>query len=180
METATVSAKKLAPQLLLAGSLFPLRANSSVAISTHRWEPKLWHLINASSLQNFPVPLIHVYKCLRGGGRRWSQLFLVVSSARTRGSGHKVEQKRLRLSIRQLFCAVAVTERWHRLPSELADSPLWRSSTATMTEAWATCSRCPWLSKVGPGVFQGHLPTSTILRSCDCIFKRQVLVQLWP
>lgn len=125
--------------------------------------------------------LSNAYKYLKGlckGSR--DMVFSEGPSARTRGSGHKVEQKRLRLSIRQLFCAVAVTERWHRLPSELADSPLWRSSTATMTEAWATCSRCPWLSKVGPGVFQGHLPTSTILRSCDCIFKRQVLVQLWP
>jgi len=87
--------------------------------------------------------LINVHKYLREGCREDRARLFMAPSAMTRGSGHKVEQKRLRLSIRQLFCAVAVTERWHRLPSELADSPLWRSSTATMTEAWVTCSRCP-------------------------------------
>ena len=40
----------------------------------------------------------------------------MVSSARTRGDGHKVKHRAFPLSTRKHFCAVQVTEHWHRLP----------------------------------------------------------------
>ena len=45
-----------------------------------------------------------------------ARLFPEVPSASTRGHGHKLEHRRFPLNSRQHFCAVQVTEHWHRLP----------------------------------------------------------------
>ena len=53
----------------------------------------------------------------------------MVPTARTRGSEHKLEHRRLCLNIRRHSCTVQVTEQWHRQPGEVAeflslDSPM--------------------------------------------------------
>ncbi|KFQ85061.1 hypothetical protein N337_12980, partial [Phoenicopterus ruber ruber] len=38
-------------------------------------------------------------------------------------NGHKLKHRRCRLNIRNRFLTVRVTEHWHRLPREVAESP---------------------------------------------------------
>jgi len=47
----------------------------------------------------------------------------VVFSARKRGRGHNLKHRRFPLNIRKHFITVRVTEHWHRLPRETAESP---------------------------------------------------------
>lgn len=49
-------------------------------------------------------------------------LFSVMSSARTRGSRHKLRHMRFFLNTRKHFI-VHVMEHWNRLPSEVMESP---------------------------------------------------------
>ena len=63
---------------------------------------------------------ISAYNYLKGGCKEDGvRLFSVVHSARTRGSGYKMEHKRLHLNTRKHFCAVKVIEHWQRLPEKL-------------------------------------------------------------
>jgi len=62
------------------------------------------------SLQRAQGGLINVYTYLKAGCREnEGRLFSVVPSARTRGTGHKLEHGRYHLNTRQHFCVVQVT-----------------------------------------------------------------------
>ena len=50
----------------------------------------------------------------------WSQ---VVPSEKTRGSGHMLKHRRVRLNIRKHFFTVRVPEHWHRSPREAVEPP---------------------------------------------------------
>ena len=63
-------------------------------------------------------------KSLQGGCQEdGARLFPVVPSARTRGNGHKLEQRKLQLNPRKNFFPLRVTEPWPRLPREVVESP---------------------------------------------------------
>ncbi|KAK4830246.1 LOW QUALITY PROTEIN: hypothetical protein QYF61_009313 [Mycteria americana] len=66
--------------------------------------------------------IINVYNYLKGGCKEdRARLFSVVPG--TKSNGHKLKHKRFCLNIRKHFFTVRATERWHRLPREVEESP---------------------------------------------------------
>jgi len=67
----------------------------------------------------------NAYRYLQGGRQEdGARLFSVVPSYRTRGSGHKMKQRKFQLNVRKNFFPLRVTEPWNRLPrGEAVESP---------------------------------------------------------
>jgi len=62
-------------------------------------------------------------KYVQGGCQEdGARLFSVVPRDKTRGSGHKLKQRKLQLNMRKNF-PLRVTEHWNRLPREVVESP---------------------------------------------------------
>ena len=51
-----------------------------------------------------------------------SRLFLVVPSNCTRGTGHKLEQRKFHMNMMKNFFTLRVTEHWNRLPGQVVVS----------------------------------------------------------
>jgi len=67
---------------------------------------------------------MHEGRCREEG----AGLCSVVLCAKTRSNGCTLEHRMFPLTIRQHFCALWVTEHWHRLLREAMGPPSWTSS----------------------------------------------------
>jgi len=63
----------------------------------------------------------------------------VVPSARTRGNGHKLEQRKLQLNPRKNFFPLRVMEPWNRFPREAVESPSLEILKTHLDEVLSCC-----------------------------------------
>jgi len=100
----------------------------------------------------------------------------VVPSDRTRGNGHKVEQRKLQLNMRMNFFTLRVTEPWNRLPREVVESPSLeifkpRLDVVLCSLLWVTLLQ----QGFGLGDPQRSLPTPAMLGFCDSVTNYSIV-----
>ena len=71
---------------------------------------------------------------------------------RTRGSGHKLKQRKLQLKMRKNFFPLRVTEPWNRLPREAVESP---SLEIFQTRLDKVLCSLLWVTLLQQGVWTG-------------------------
>jgi len=109
--------------------------------------------------------VIYAYKYLKGWCEEdGAKLLPVVPSNRTRGSGHKLKQRKFLLNVRKNFFPLRVTEPWPRLPREVVESP---SLEILKIHLDAVLCSLLWVTLLRQGVGLGDprrsLPTPNIL-----------------
>ena len=124
---------------------------------------------NKNSDKNSICPLagdlINAHKYLQGGCQEdGARLCSVVPSDRTKGNGHKLKQRKLRLKMRKNFFPLRVTETWPRLPRKVVESPSLeifkpRMDAMLCSLLWVTLLR----QGVGLGDPQRSLATPNVL-----------------
>jgi len=67
--------------------------------------------------------LLSTASCRRGHGEGAADLFFLVPSDRTHGSGSELLQGRFRLDIKKHFITWRVVKHWKRLPREVVNAP---------------------------------------------------------
>ena len=88
----------------------------------------------------------------------------MVPSDRTRGSGHKLQDRRFCLNIRKHFFTVRVTEHWHRLPSEFVELPFLEIFKSHLDMVLGNWLRWHFLIRgLGQDDLQRSVPTSNSL-----------------
>ena len=96
-------------------------------------------------------------------------------SDRTRGNGHKLEERKLQLNPRKNFFPLRVTEPWNRLPRGAVESP---SLEIFQTRLDKVLCSLLWVTLLGQGVGLGDpqraLPTPNILWFCDSVWAEAV------
>ena len=87
----------------------------------------------------------------------------MVPSDRTRGTGHKLEQRKLQLKMRKNFFPLRVPEPWPRLPREVVESP-----SLEIFQPPLAAVLCPllWVTLLGQGAGLGD-PILTMLGCCE-------------
>ena len=75
------------------------------------------------------------------------RLFSVVPSNRTRGSGHKLQHRKVYMNMRKNFLTLRVTNCWNRLPREAVLSPSLEVFKTCLDLSCATCCREPALAR---------------------------------
>jgi len=80
---------------------------------------------------------------IRGEATNAAKFCSAVPRDRKRGSGHELEHRKFHLNMRKNFCAVRVPKPWHRLCTEVLDSPSLEISKPARMLSYATCCREP-------------------------------------
>ena len=86
------------------------------------------------------------FQCLKGSYRKeGDRLFSRVCGDRTRGNGFKLKECRFRLDMSEKSFTVRVVRCWHRLPSDVVDTPFLETFKARLDQALGSLMQL-WMS----------------------------------